>query len=118
MMTTSIGRRQAVEGDPGRGATEVLLTGEQATARVSQRQLDRQRSLAAQVWSRFARHRLALGAAVILAVLAIVALFAPIVAGQSPNRVDLFATNAAPSRGHLLGTDAFGRDIWARLVFG
>ena len=25
---------------------------------------------------------------------------------------------SAPSRGHLLGTDAFGRDVFARLVHG
>src|SRR5262245_7407745 len=117
-MQTSIERRLAVEGDRGRGATEALLAGEGTAARGERLQLGRQRSLAGQIWSRFARHRLALGAAVILTVLAIMALFAPIVAGQNPNEVDLFANNAPPSREHLLGTDAFGRDIWARLVYG
>ena len=117
-MNASIGRRQAVEGDRGRGATDALLAGDRATARVDRLRIDRQRSLAAQIWARFARHRLALGAAVILGVLVFLAVFAPIVAGQNPNRVDLFSTNAAPSRDHPLGTDAFGRDIWARLVYG
>lgn len=77
-----------------------------------------QRSIWSITWSRFARHRLALTSLGILVLLAAAALAAPLVAGNSPYTVDLLVTNAAPSRDHPLGTDSFGRDIWARLVFG
>jgi peptide/nickel transport system permease protein len=76
------------------------------------------RALARQTWTRFKRHRLAYGSLLILALLIVAAIFAPIVAGQSPTRLDLYENNAGPSAAHFLGTDSFGRDIWARLVYG
>ncbi len=42
--------------------------------------------------------------------------FAPI--GVSPHAVDLDAVRTGPSRAHPLGTDAAGRDVLARLVWG
>jgi peptide/nickel transport system permease protein len=78
----------------------------------------RQRSLAGLVWSRFVRHRLALVSALILATLILVAILAPLVAGNNPYRVDLLANNAGPSADHRLGTDSYGRDVWARIVYG
>jgi peptide/nickel transport system permease protein len=79
---------------------------------------NRQQSPWALAWRRFRRHRLALAAAVTLGLLVLAAIFAPVVALTDPNRVDLFYTNTGPSREHPLGTDSFGRDIWARLVYG
>ena len=68
-------------------------------------------------WRRFQRHRLAMASLILLIVLCLVAVFAPLVAGQSPYLVDLNHIKAPPGQGHLLGTDAAGRDVWARLVF-
>jgi peptide/nickel transport system permease protein len=66
---------------------------------------------------RFSRHRLAvLGAAVIL-LLVLVAIFAPVIAGQDPYYQDYSALKQPPSREHILGTDALGRDMWARLIY-
>ena len=104
--------------DGGRGTAAPLAVAGRGAAHAAWSPAVRQRTLSALVWSRFARHRLALGSAAILALLTVVALFAPLVAGQSPNTVDLFATNTGPSRDHVLGTDSFGRDVWARLVYG
>lgn len=75
-------------------------------------------SLWGPVWKRFKRHRLALWSSFALLIMAVIALFAPITAGQSPYTIDLFAASSPPSREHLLGTDSYGRDIWARLVYG
>ena len=69
------------------------------------------------VWWRFRRHRLALFGFVVLAIFAFVAIFAPIVAVQDAFFVDLTNVKASPSFSHILGTDAGGRDLWARLVY-
>lgn len=66
----------------------------------------------------FARHRLALLGAIVIGVLAIVAIFAPVVAPYDPNEIDLFATSEGPSRSHLLGTDDIGRDVLSRVIYG
>jgi peptide/nickel transport system permease protein len=58
------------------------------------------------------------GGIAVLTVLIAVAVFAPLVAHQDPLKQDLLATLARPSAKHLLGTDALGRDVWARLVYG
>jgi peptide/nickel transport system permease protein len=54
-----------------------------------------------------------------------VALFAPAVAGDPVAQQDIVATRFLPPLSsdvhggfHLLGTDRFGRDVWARLAYG
>jgi peptide/nickel transport system permease protein len=47
-----------------------------------------------------------------------VAVFAPLIAPQSPTAVDLLHPYASPSAAHLLGTDATGRDLLSRLIWG
>jgi peptide/nickel transport system permease protein len=53
-----------------------------------------------------------------LLTLLFVALFAPALAGIDPAKTDLKLKNKPPSAEHILGTDAIGRDVWARLVYG
>jgi peptide/nickel transport system permease protein len=59
----------------------------------------------------------AVGAAVVLLML-VVALAAPLLAPYDPVAVDFGAMLARPSAQHWLGTDAFGRDVMARLIWG
>jgi peptide/nickel transport system permease protein len=66
---------------------------------------------------RFLRHRLAVFGAVVVFILVLVAVFAPFIARKDPLYQDYSAIKAPPSREHILGTDALGRDVWARLVF-
>ena len=54
----------------------------------------------------------------VIAIMIIMAVFAPIVARQDPNAIDLINLLDPPSRAHWLGTDVQGRDVWARLVYG
>ncbi len=61
---------------------------------------------------------------VIVAIIAICALFAPQIAPQDPNEQDLVATLLPPvwvsggDAAHILGTDSLGRDILSRLIYG
>jgi peptide/nickel transport system permease protein len=67
----------------------------------------------------FARRRAlgAVGAAVVLALI-VTAIFAGPLAPYDPLAVDFGAMLAAPGGAHWLGTDAFGRDVLSRLVYG
>lgn len=67
---------------------------------------------------RFLSHRLAVLGATILALLIIGAVFAPFIARQSPNAVNLLAISQPPSMQHWLGTDQVGRDVFTRLLYG
>jgi peptide/nickel transport system permease protein len=59
----------------------------------------------------------AIGAAIIVLML-VVAILAPLIARYDPVINDFSAMLASPSRAHWLGTDAFGRDVLSRLVYG
>ena len=74
---------------------------------------------AIRIWFDSAKHnyRLIGGAAIILLV-ALVAIFAPILAKDDPNFGDFGAVLAGPSSSHVFGTDSFGRDVFARVLYG
>jgi peptide/nickel transport system permease protein len=57
-----------------------------------------------------------LGAILIALVLA--AALAPLIAPYPPDQGNILIANASPSSAHLLGTDAVGRDILSRLIYG
>ena len=77
----------------------------------------RTRSPRALAWRRFRRNRLAVAGAIFLVLLLLVAIAARLIVSQAPNQVDLGALRAPPSGEHWLGTDASGRDVFARLVY-
>jgi peptide/nickel transport system permease protein len=54
----------------------------------------------------------------LLAVLAIVAVFAPLFATHEPNSINLRDTLSGPSAEHFFGTDDLGRDVFSRVVYG
>jgi len=69
--------------------------------------------------------RRAVAGAGILALAVLAALLAPLLAGDPIAQRDIVATRFLPPLAtdplgafHLLGTDRFGRDVWARLVYG
>jgi peptide/nickel transport system permease protein len=67
----------------------------------------------------FARHRpLGAAGAAIVAVMLAVAVSATLIAPYDPLAVDFAAMLAPPSADHWLGTDAFGRDVLSRLIYG
>ena len=73
------------------------------------------------IWRRFRRHKLAVGSALALVILAIAALLAPVFElgmGLDANAADLFKRLQGPSPTHPLGTDELGRDLFLRLLYG
>lgn len=70
-------------------------------------------------WLQFRRNRLALLGLVIVVALMLVAAFAPWIATHGPYDQNLSQHLLPPgAKGHWLGTDEFGRDIFSRLVYG
>ena len=67
---------------------------------------------------RFRRHRLAVFGAILLGIMALLAIAAPIVAPYPYEEQDLERFREQPSGTHWLGTDAFGRDVLSRLIYG
>ncbi|MDQ0134454.1 peptide/nickel transport system permease protein [Neorhizobium galegae] len=82
-------------------------------------------AIGARIWNSTTRilHKLAdepLGMIgfIILAILVLVAVFAPLIAPYDPAAQTLSDALQPPSLAHLAGTDEFGRDIFSRLVHG
>jgi peptide/nickel transport system permease protein len=69
---------------------------------------------------RFLARRHVLGAAglIIMTLFVLAAIFADLICRYSPLTVDSAHALAAPSAQHWMGTDSFGRDVWARIIHG
>lgn len=66
---------------------------------------------------RFFRHKLAVFGLMVLAIIVIVAIFAPWLTPYGPNEIDLRARSQGPSAEHWLGTDRTGRDVLTRTIY-
>src|SRR5690348_5589030 len=66
---------------------------------------------------RFARHRLALASLVVVLLLALVAIFAPLLVPHDPY-AQSYSPTLPPGPGHPLGTDDLGRDELSRVILG
>ena len=91
-----------------------------------------ERSLWSNAWRQFRRNRMAIVGLMYLSFLAVVAIFAPLIATQNP--VDASVREAGQYRqaawvadpnplktgswDYPLGTDSIGRDVFSRLVYG
>ncbi len=84
----------------------------------SQAVLRESESAARQALKRFARNRLALAGLVLIAILTVMAVFAPWLAPYDPIQQNYDALSQAPSRLHLFGTDNLGRDVLTRTIYG
>jgi peptide/nickel transport system permease protein len=67
---------------------------------------------------RFTAHRLAVVAAVLLAIVLAIVFFGPLLTSLDPHHVDPSQYRQPPSSDHPLGTDSAGRDVLARLIYG
>jgi peptide/nickel transport system permease protein len=73
-------------------------------------------------WRRFAflaqRHILGTVGLAIMALFVFAAVFADLICRYDPLTVDSAHALARPSWQHWMGTDSFGRDVWARIIHG
>jgi len=75
------------------------------------------RSTGSRAFKRFLRHRLAMVGVAIMAVLTLLAVFAPVIAPYKPEQIDLLNRNQPPNLRHWLGTDQTGRDVFSRTIY-
>ncbi|MFH1777783.1 MAG: ABC transporter permease, partial [Candidatus Omnitrophota bacterium] len=54
----------------------------------------------------------------IVILLALVAIFAPLIAPYDPKAIDIDNYLISPAVKHLMGTDQLGRDVFSRLIYG
>jgi peptide/nickel transport system permease protein len=64
------------------------------------------------------RYGLAAFGAVLIVIWLLIAVFAPVLSPHDPNLVDLVQRLKPPSTVNWLGTDALGRDVFTRLLYG
>lgn len=69
-------------------------------------------------WKAFRRNQLALVGGAVVVVLAVLAVFAPVLAPWDPHRPDVKKILDPPSTRHWLGTDQLGRDVLSRMLYG
>ncbi len=68
--------------------------------------------------SRFGENSMAMAGFYVIAAVAIVAIFAPLISFHDPYEINLRQRLLLPSGAHILGTDAFGRDMLSRIIYG
>ncbi len=74
--------------------------------------------VAAGIWRRFRRHKLAMIGLATVLLLFLMSALAPWIAPYDPNAVNPLQRHLPPlSPGHILGTDEIGRDVLSRLLF-
>ncbi|RKK04833.1 ABC transporter permease subunit [Pseudoroseomonas wenyumeiae] len=76
------------------------------------------RSPLAEFWRRLLRQRVALVAGLLILVVIVAAVAAPWIAPFDPAEPDYENVLAGPSALHWAGTDAYGRDIFSRIIWG
>jgi peptide/nickel transport system permease protein len=74
----------------------------------------RERGTWALAFERFLQHRLAVASVFVLLALGLLCAFAP----YDPEKTALLLIHESPSIGHPMGTDALGRDLATRILFG
>ena len=95
---------EAADITAGTGAATVLTSG-------------RQQATGFRLLRRLQRERKVIAGLVIIALLALLAIFGPLLAPYHPDADD-FGILQAPTLEHPMGTDSFGRDLFSRLIIG
>ncbi len=90
------------------------LMGEDAHSRLVKRE-----RRANNVWNKLRRNKTAMIGLVIVVFMILLAVFAPLIATHDPNAIKPSETYLGiGEKGHLFGTDEFGRDLFSRVVYG
>ena len=71
------------------------------------------------VWNKLKRNKTAMIGLVIVLFMVIIAIFAPVITSVDPDEIHPLDTFLTPGQnGHIFGTDEFGRDLFARILYG
>lgn len=72
----------------------------------------------AEFWRRFKQQKVALAALIFIVALVLAAALAPFIAPYDPSAPNYDAVLQGPTIDHWTGTDAYGRDIFSRIIWG
>ena len=114
-------RESSARAPSTRGAEAAERTARAGTARGAKGRLRSQvrtEGLWRGVLRRLMRNRGAVMGLAILALLALMAIFAPLLARHDPNAMAMAEALQGPSARYPFGTDQFGRDILTRIIYG
>jgi peptide/nickel transport system permease protein len=75
-------------------------------------------SLWGDVWKRFRKHKLAIGAALVLLAILLLVIAGPLFWHVDPEYIDIVSAYASMTPEHPFGSDNLGRDTLARVIFG
>ncbi len=89
-----------------------------ATATVPIGARPRSRSPSALLLRKLFRRKVVLAGAVILAIVALLAIFAPWIAPYDPTAMKILDRMQSPRAAHWFGTDELGRDVLSRVIYG
>lgn len=78
----------------------------------------KKRSQTGEIISRFLRNKAAVLGLIIIVLMVFCALFPQIVTPYNPIKQSLTERFIAPNSAHFFGTDEFGRDVFARVIYG
>ena len=70
------------------------------------------------LFAKLFRRRLVLAGAIVLATIALLALFAPWLTPYDPMALKVLDRLQSPRAAHWFGTDELGRDVFSRVIFG
>lgn len=70
------------------------------------------------VWKRFRRNKTAIVGLLVLFILVLLSVLAPVLQTHDRDAFNLMNKEQEPSAEHRLGTDAIGRDVYSRLLYG
>lgn len=76
------------------------------------------RTLWGDAWKQFRKHKLAIGASVILLVIVLAITFGPLIWQVDPQEIDIVAAYSGMTAAHPFGADHLGRDTLARVLHG
>lgn len=70
------------------------------------------------VCERFVKNKRAMAALIVFLIIALMAIFGPVISPYSYDGMDTSIMNQKPSAAHWFGTDRFGRDLFTRVLYG
>ncbi len=80
----------------------------------------KKRSQLKSIWFRYKKNKLAMLGLILLLIMVVIAIAAPLIADYQQDAItqNMKGRLQFPSKDHLFGTDQYGRDLFARVIFG